>query len=98
MDRCKEWELDYNPIFVLPRIGRQTLSQTDFLAGDSVWFDDSVGAGSTAVEILDANVNPAYVKFNNNTKNYTVSSAGGYGIASGIVTKSGTGAVTLNTA
>ena len=75
------------------------LAPTDFLSDDSVVFEDSVGTGSTAVEILDANVSTAYVRFNNNTQNYTVSSSAGndYGIASGSVTKSGTGAVTLNT-
>jgi fibronectin-binding autotransporter adhesin len=70
---------------------------TDFLSGDAVWFNDSAGAGAKAVEILDANVGTAYVKFDNNTADYTVSSSGGYGITSGYVIKSGTGAVTLNT-
>ena len=70
---------------------------TEFIAGDEVLFDDSA-TGSTAVSISSANVSPASTTFNNSTKNYTVSSSGGFGIASGSLTKSGTGTVVLSTA
>lgn len=71
------------------------LANTDFLASDEVIFDD---AGATsAVEILDANVSPSAITFNNSSINYTVSSAGGFGIASGTLTKNGSGTVNLAT-
>jgi autotransporter-associated beta strand protein len=69
---------------------------TDFITGDNVLFDDSA-TGTTAVEITDANVAPATVEFNNSTKNYSISSAGGFGISAGSLTKNGTGTVTLHT-
>jgi autotransporter-associated beta strand protein len=72
-------------------------TETDFLTNDSVVFDDSA-TGSTAVEILNANVSPIATKFDNSAKNYTVSSTAGYGIASGLLVKSGTGELTINTA
>jgi len=71
-------------------------SDTEFLATDDVIFDDT--GSTTAIEILDANVSPTSVTFNNSSKNYTISSAGGFGIASGSLTKNGTGTVSLATA
>lgn len=70
-------------------------ADTDFLTTDDVIFDDA--GTTTAVEILDANVSPNSVIFNNNTNNYTISSAGGFGIVSGTLTKNGTGTVNLAT-
>ncbi len=69
---------------------------TDFLTGDTVIFNDSSSVG--AVNISDANVSPISTTFNNSTTNYTISSSGGFGIASGFVVKNGTAAVTLATA
>ncbi len=70
---------------------------TDFLASDTVLFDDNA-TGSTTVQIDAANVSPVSATFNNSSKNYTVASSGGFGIASGSVAKSGTGTVTFATA
>ncbi|MBC7784776.1 MAG: autotransporter-associated beta strand repeat-containing protein [Burkholderiales bacterium] len=70
---------------------------TDFIANDAVLFDDSA-AGTTNVNISTADVSPSSTTFNNTTKNYTISSTGGFGIATGTLTKSGTGTLTLNTA
>jgi autotransporter-associated beta strand protein len=69
---------------------------TDFLTGDAVIFDDTATA-NTAVDISDANVSPTSATFNNATKNYTISSLGGFGIASGYLAKSGTGTLTITT-
>lgn len=69
---------------------------TDFITGDNVLFDDSA-TGTTAVDITDANVAPSTVEFNNSSKNYSISSSGGFGISAGSLTKNGTGTVTLNT-
>jgi autotransporter-associated beta strand protein len=70
---------------------------TQFLTNDQVLFDDTA-TGTTAINIADASVSPATVVFNNSSKNYSVSSSGGFGIASGSVSKSGSGSLTLNTA
>jgi len=69
---------------------------TEYLAGDEVLFDDTA-TGSTNVEITTANVAPATTTFNNSTKSYTLSSAGGFGISNGSLTKSGSGTVVLLT-
>jgi fibronectin-binding autotransporter adhesin len=70
---------------------------TDFLSGDKVVFDDSVGtAGTTNVTLNRGNVNPGSVTFNNNLYNYTLS--GTAGITTGSLTLNGTAAVTINTA
>jgi autotransporter-associated beta strand protein len=69
--------------------------QTDFLVNDSVVFDDTA-AGTTNVVVSDANVPTASVLLNNSTKNYTFS--GAFGISSGIITKNGTGTLTINNA
>ena len=73
-------------------------AQTDFMTGDTVLFDDTA-TGTTAVSISDANVSPTSVTFNNThpAKTYTISSTGGYYIASGYVVKNGNGSVTINT-
>jgi autotransporter-associated beta strand protein len=70
---------------------------TQFLTNDQVLFDDTA-TGLTAINIADASVSPASVVFNNSSKNYSVSSVGGFGIASGSISKSGTGSLTLRTA
>lgn len=68
----------------------------DFLAGDAVVFDDRA-VGNTALNVAE-NVSPVSTVFENATNSYTLTSAGGYGIAGGFVTKNGTGTVTLATA
>jgi autotransporter-associated beta strand protein len=71
-------------------------SANEFLASDAVIFDDTATA-NTAVNISDANVSPTSTTFNNSTKNYTISSTGGFGITSGFMEKNGTGTVTITT-
>ncbi|MCB1129738.1 MAG: autotransporter-associated beta strand repeat-containing protein [Verrucomicrobiae bacterium] len=65
----------------------------DYLAGDIVRFDDSA-AGTTAI-VVNTDVNPLSTTFDNSSKNYSVS--GSAGIATGSLTKSGTGATTVLT-
>jgi fibronectin-binding autotransporter adhesin len=72
-----------------------TSGDPQFLTGDSVLFNDD--ATRVTVDITE-NVNPTGVTFNNNSKDYTISSTGGFGITSGTLIKSGTGAVTITTA
>jgi autotransporter-associated beta strand protein len=70
---------------------------TDFLNGDAVVFDDSVGtAGTTNVTINNGNVTPGSTTFSNNLYNYTLS--GSNGITTGSLRKGGTGTLTINTA
>ncbi len=69
---------------------------TEFLAGDEALFDDTA-TGTTHVEISTANVSPAATTFNNSSKNYTISSPGGFGIITGALIKNGSGTVTLTT-
>jgi len=68
---------------------------TDYIQGDTVLFDDSA-TGSTTVNISAANVSPTLTTFNNSALNYTLTSGGGFGIASGGLTKSGTGTLTIS--
>jgi|GEM_PF-1018308 len=67
---------------------------TDFLTNDTVLFDDSV-TGTTTVNISDANVNPISTTFDHNSVNYTLTSTGGFGIASGTLIKNGGGTLTI---
>ncbi|MFT3788366.1 MAG: autotransporter-associated beta strand repeat-containing protein [Tepidisphaeraceae bacterium] len=69
-------------------------TETDFIASDNVLFDDSA-TGTTTVDITAANVNPASTTFSNSSLTYTLQSSGGFGIASGTLTKSGTGTVII---
>ena len=78
----------------------KTNQTTDFVPGDIVSFDDSVGTVGglhiTAVTISGSNVTPGSVTFNNNIYPYSVS--GPFGITSvGALTLNGSGRVTLNT-
>ncbi len=84
-----------------------TTGQTNanFWAGDRVRFNDTydIGGGSvavaqTAIDISAANVSPISTLFNNSEVNYTLSSTGGFGIASGSLTKSGSGRLTITNA
>jgi len=70
---------------------------TTFLANDTVIFNDNAtAAGPITVNIDAANVNPNSTTFSNSTKNYVLSSTGGFGISSGSLTKSGSGTLTIN--
>ncbi|OYV04913.1 MAG: hypothetical protein CFE26_14355, partial [Verrucomicrobiales bacterium VVV1] len=68
-----------------------------YLANDDVLFDDTA-AGATAININAANVSPFATIFDNTTKDYTLGSTGVFGIASGGLTKSGTGSLTITNA
>jgi fibronectin-binding autotransporter adhesin len=70
-------------------------ADTEFLANDDVVFDDT--GATTAVDITTASVSTNSVIFDNSNKNYTVSSTGGFGIASGTLTKNGSGTLSLTT-
>lgn len=70
---------------------------TTFLATDDVLFDDAA-TGVTTLDIDAANVSPNSVVFNNSSKSYVIGSTGGFGIATGSVTKNGSGSATLRTA
>lgn len=68
-------------------------AKTDYIQGDVVLFNDQ--PTNTTVTISAANVSPAVVNFTNSSKNYIVN--GAFGIAAGIVNKSGSGNVTIST-
>jgi len=80
-----------------PKNWRLNLSGTavDFLNNDAVVFDDRAAANST-VNIAQ-NVSPVSMIFNNNTNDYALVSAGGFGITSGFLVKNGEGALTIAT-
>jgi autotransporter-associated beta strand protein len=65
-----------------------------FYSGDAVVFDDT--ATGTSVEIQGGNVSAGSITFANATKDFTFA-AGNAIVGSGTATKSGAGAVTLNT-
>jgi autotransporter-associated beta strand protein len=65
-----------------------------FFNQDSVTFNDS--AVGTTIEISGTDVAPQAVTFSHSTKNFTLSSAGGFGISAGGLTKTGTGSLTIN--
>jgi autotransporter-associated beta strand protein len=67
---------------------------TQFLANDVVYFRD--GAGVSTVDISDADVNPVSTNFTNSATNYVLQ--GSQGIASGSLTKSGSGTLTISNA
>jgi autotransporter-associated beta strand protein len=72
---------------------------TDYIEGDVVLFDDTVTTGTTSVNVSAANVSPAGTTFANSSKDYTLGSTGGFGIAgTGPLTKSGTGALVITNA
>ena len=72
---------------------------TTYLANDVVLFNDNAaGTGPVSVNIDAANVTPTATIFSNSSRNYVVTSSGGFGIASGSLTMNGTGTLTLSTA
>ena len=74
-------------------------SNTTFLAGDNVLFNDNAtAAGSIAVDIDVANVAPTSTTFDHSAKNYTLGSTAGFGISAGSLIKSGTGTLTITNA
>lgn len=71
-----------------------TGTATDYVAGDIVLFDDTA-TGTTSVVVSDGNVSPLSTTFSAFGADYTLSSPGGFGIATGSVTLNGSGSVTL---
>lgn len=69
---------------------------TDFIDSDEVVFNDTPAANQT-IQIDDTDIFTTRTTFNNSTVNYTFASSGSFGISGGLVTKSGTGSVTLGT-
>lgn len=69
-------------------------TRTDFLSGDLCLFDDT-STGTTAIDIPQNDVFPASTTFDNSSKDYTLDSTAGRGIATGTLVKSGTGRLTL---
>jgi len=73
-------------------------SVTDFRVTDEVLFDNRAsGAGPVDVDIDLADVTPFSTTFDS-TKDYVLGSSGAFGIASGSLTKRGTGSLTINNA
>ena len=71
-------------------------SYTTFFDTDDVIFDDNAtGAGPISVEIDLADV-PTRSTLFNNTKDYVLSSSGGFGISAGSLTKNGTGKLSIS--
>jgi autotransporter-associated beta strand protein len=77
---------------------------TNFWANDQVQFNDTYDAGggptapATTTVTIQGGVSPNSATFNNSALNYTINSNDATGIATGTLTKNGTGAVTINTA
>lgn len=78
----------------------QSKAPTNFWQADNVAFNDSYPQGESNISIAESNVvindsvNPASTSFNNNLVDYTIDSYGD-GIASGSLTKTGTGTLTI---
>jgi fibronectin-binding autotransporter adhesin len=78
---AKNWVLNSN-----------AASGTDYIAGDSVLFNDT--ATGTTVDVSVADVSPAALTFNNSTKNYTITGTKSIAGTTGL-TKSGSGKLTI---
>lgn len=71
---------------------------TSYLEKDNVLFNDlATPAGPVTVDINSANVSPSSTTFDG-TKDYVLNSPGAFGIATGSLTKNGTGSLTISTA
>jgi autotransporter-associated beta strand protein len=71
---------------------------TTYIETDIILFNDlATPAGPVTVDIDAADVSPTSTTFDNITKNYILDSSNDFGIATGTLTKSGTGSLTLNT-
>ena len=71
-----------------------TGNPVDYTNGLAVIFNDSVGAGTTTVDVSAANVTPASVQFENDAYSYTLQGSKAIAGASGL-TKNGSGALTV---
>lgn len=70
---------------------------TDFQTNDVVLFNNTTNYNT--VDINKANVSPISTTFDNDTShNYTLQGTGGFGIATGLLLKTGTGSLTINNA
>ena len=80
-------------------LNNSTSTSDRFFQPDSVVFDDTVGAGSTSV-VIQSLLSPTNVQFNNSLVNYTLTpgtNGGGIKSVNGVLTKQGTGTVSINT-
>lgn len=68
---------------------------TDFMDNDDVVFNDTPATDQT-VQLDDLDLYVTTATFNNSLRNYTLASANNFGIISGLVTKGGTGSLTIN--
>ena len=71
-----------------------TGNPADYTNGVAVIFDDSVGAGTTTVDVSVANVTPASVLFENSASSYTLQGSKAIAGASSL-TKNGSGTLTI---
>jgi autotransporter-associated beta strand protein len=71
-------------------------SATDFMAQDAVLFDDTVGAGNTAISVGVSNISAGVITFNNSSKNYSLTQANGMDINAGSLVKTGSGTLTIS--
>ncbi|MEK7950968.1 beta strand repeat-containing protein [Luteolibacter soli] len=69
---------------------------TDFQPNDDVVFGDTPATNQT-IQIDDGDVFPTTATFNNSAINYTLASSSTFAIGNGVLTKSGTGSLTINT-
>ena len=69
---------------------------TDFMANDAVLFDDTVGAGNTAISVGVSNISPGVITFNNSSANYSLTQANGMDINTGSLVKTGSGTLTIS--
>ena len=70
---------------------------TDFLTADTALFNDTA-TGTTTINIAAGGVSPTATTFSNSTLNYTLTSAGSVGVATGVLVKGGTASATLSNA
>lgn len=94
-DTNGQWDTTTNNNWKLVSAG----TYTNFLATDSVLFNDNAsGAGLIAVNIDAADVIASTTIFENSAKNYVLNSSSNFGFSSSSLVKNGTGNVTLATA
>jgi choice-of-anchor C domain-containing protein len=88
------WDIGTTPNWTGNAAGNSPAgSYTD---GDVVLFNDSATPASPVTVVLQTPVAPGNILFANNTKSYSISSSGAFGIGgSGTLTKSGGGLLTL---
>jgi autotransporter-associated beta strand protein len=102
-DDAPFWDGSGNGKWNLAAVNNWKLSSSSaatlYLEKDNVLFDDAaLGSGPILVDIDVANVSPSSTIFDNSAKDYVLNSSGAFGIATGNLTKYGTGNLTINSA